>query len=226
MCTQTRTPSASRRAEIASSKSLAVSGSIVNVSKSRRSTRPAIDGSGGSNGSNGSRSPRWTSSPSSTASMSSARPSTYSSFARPRPGRTTARSPSEASPSPFVSRSNGLSASKYGSPTTSLPRRVSSTTVTETSQPRPGSDLEETPQGETRARGAERETGEDERRRVERERPRVHVGARIQSPEDRREHDRLAQDEQDDGAERADEPAHQTFEHERPAHEPVRGADE
>ena len=46
MCTQARIPSGSRRNESASSKSFAVSGSIVNVVSSRRSTRPSRLGSG------------------------------------------------------------------------------------------------------------------------------------------------------------------------------------
>ena len=41
MCTHARTPSPSRATEIASSKSFAVSGSIVNVVRSRRSMRPS-----------------------------------------------------------------------------------------------------------------------------------------------------------------------------------------
>ena len=44
MCTQARSPSASSRTESASSKSFAVSGSIVNAGRSRRSVRPSIDG--------------------------------------------------------------------------------------------------------------------------------------------------------------------------------------
>ena len=75
MCTQTRTPSPSRCAEIASSKSFAVSGSIVNVSRSRRSVRPSSDGSGRSKGSNSRRTPSCSSRASSTVSTRSAGPS-------------------------------------------------------------------------------------------------------------------------------------------------------
>ena len=44
--------------------------------------------------------------------------------------------------------------------------------------------------------------------------------------QDRRQRDRLAEHEQDHGERRADEPADEPFEHERPADEPVRRADE
>ena len=120
MCTQTRIPSPSRRNESASSKSFAVSGSIVNVGSSRRSTRPSRLGSGGSCGSNSCARPSATSSPSSTFSIRSAGPSPRSTRARPRRCATTARSPGPTSPSPFVSRTIGTPGVKYGSPT-SLP---------------------------------------------------------------------------------------------------------
>src|SRR5919198_3778447 len=135
MCTQARIPSPSRRTEIASSKSFAVSGSIVRASSSRRSTRPSRLGSGGSYGSNGRRSPRSTSTPSSAASIDRAGPSTRSTRARPRPGRATTRSPGPASPSPFRSRTSGTPGWKNGSPTTSFPRRATSTTTRSVSSP-------------------------------------------------------------------------------------------
>ena len=63
MCTQARSPSPSRATEIASSKSFAVSGSMVNAVSSRRSTRPSSDGSGRSWGSNAVRAPRGRAAP-------------------------------------------------------------------------------------------------------------------------------------------------------------------
>ena len=91
------------RTEIASSKSFAVSGSIVNVTRSRRSTRPSSGGAGGSYGSNGRRRPSLLDEqPSSTASIRSAGPSTRSTRARPRPARTTARSPGCAAAEPLA----------------------------------------------------------------------------------------------------------------------------
>ena len=122
----------------ASSKSFAVSGSIVNASSSRRSTRPSVDGSRSSNGSNSPRSPSWTSSPSSTVSIALARPSTRSSFARPRPLRRTARSPGLASPLPRLSSTSGTPGVKYGSPTTSFPRRAISATTASLAMPPSG----------------------------------------------------------------------------------------
>ena len=77
MCTQARIPSASRRNESASSKSFAVSGSIVNVSRSRRSTRPSRSGSGARAARRRAR-PRSTSRASSTFSIRVAGPSTRS----------------------------------------------------------------------------------------------------------------------------------------------------
>src|SRR6266511_2612363 len=62
--------------ESASSKSFAVSGSMVNVGSSRRSTRPSSVTAGGVNGSNSTREPVSTSSASSTFSIRSAGPST------------------------------------------------------------------------------------------------------------------------------------------------------
>ena len=81
MCTQARIPSGSRRNESASSKSFAVSGSIVKVVSSRRSTRPSRLGAGGSCGSKSTRAPFSTSSPRARSrSATRAR-------ARARPGR-------------------------------------------------------------------------------------------------------------------------------------------
>src|SRR5207244_6417874 len=147
----------------ASSKSFAVSGSIVNVSSSRRSTRPSRDGSRGSQGSNPPRSPASTRSASSTVSIALAGPRTRSTFALPRPARTTARSPGRASPLPRFSRTRGTPGVKYGSPTTSLPRRAISTTT--------GSDLEETPDGKPGARGADQEARAEHEQHVQPERP-------------------------------------------------------
>src|SRR5579862_3439015 len=84
------------------------------------------------------------------------------------------------------------------------------------------SDLQEPPQGESRADRAEQEAGEDERERVQDERQRVDVARRVQMPKDRRQRDRLADDEQDDGEHRADDALEEPFEHERAADEPVR----
>src|SRR5438045_4132272 len=200
----------------ASSKSFAVSGSIVNVSSSRRSTRPSSEGSLGSYGSNPPRSPASTSSPSSTASIALAGPSTRSSFALPRPGRTTARSPGQASPLPRLSSTSGTPGVKYGSPTKSLPRRATSTTT--------GSDLEETPNRKPGARSAEQQASGKDDQRVQAEGPGVHVGlvqvdhgAEEKRPSEHEQHDR------DDGP---GETAEQPFDHERPAHEPVGRADE
>ena len=127
MCTQTRRPSPSARTEIASSKSFAVSGSIVNVCRSRRSVRPSKLGFGRSCGSKPSRKPFSTSSASRTFSIALADPITRSTRARPRPSLTETRSPGSASFSPFRSIVIGVPGTKYGSPTSSLPRRLSST---------------------------------------------------------------------------------------------------
>src|SRR5829696_3351705 len=132
MCTHARIPSPSRRNESASSKSFAVSGSIVKVVRARRSTRPSSDGSGGVCGSNSPREPCSTSSASSTFSIRRADPSARSTRARPRPVRATARSPSSRSPRPFDSRTSGTPGAKNGSPTTSRPRRATSTTTRST----------------------------------------------------------------------------------------------
>ncbi len=129
MWTQARKPPFSSSTDSASSKSFAVSGSIVKERSSRRSTRSESSCSGAEYGSNSVRAPVWTRSPSSTAPMSLALPSTRSSRARPRPVRTTARSPGPASSSPLRSSTSGTPETKYGSPTTSLPRFAISTTA-------------------------------------------------------------------------------------------------
>ena len=131
MWTHARYPPSSSRIESASSKSFAVSGSIVNVVSSRRSTRSSMVGDGATYGSKSVRAPTWTSRPSSTASMSFAFPSTRWRRARPRPPPTTARSPGRASRRPFLSTTSGTPGVKYGSPTTSFPRRASSTTISD-----------------------------------------------------------------------------------------------
>ena len=56
--------------------------------------------------------------------MSFALPSLRSTRARPRPVRTTTRSPGRMSPLPFRSIVTGTFGTKYGSPTNSLPRLV------------------------------------------------------------------------------------------------------
>src|SRR5918999_1636404 len=218
MWTHARRPSPSERTEIASSKSCAVSGSIVNASSSRRSVRPSVSSVGGVYGSNGWRTPSSTSRASSTFSISFAGPSTCSSRARPRPGRTTASSPTSMSPRPRRSSTSGTPGAKNGSPTTSLPRRWISTTS--------GSDLEETAERKAGAGGAEDEPDRDQDERVQLERDRVHAGARVEPPEDRRQRDFLPEYEQEDGRDRTRQAAEKTLEHERAAHEPVRRTDE
>ena len=106
MCTQARIPSRSRRNESASSKSLALSGSIVIVGRSRRSTRPSRSRPAARTA-RSPRAPRSTSSASSTFSIRRAVPIARSTRARPRPGRTTARSPVLRPPKPFVSSTSG-----------------------------------------------------------------------------------------------------------------------
>src|SRR4051794_25770833 len=132
MCTHARIPCDSCRNDNASSKSFAVSGSTVYVGRSRRSTRPSSDGSGGACGSNSTRAPCSTSSASSTFSIRRADPSARSRRALPRPVRTTARSPAPMSARPFDSRTTGTPGAKNGSPTTSRPRRATSTTTRST----------------------------------------------------------------------------------------------
>src|SRR6266487_3408385 len=223
MCTHARRPPSSSRTEIASSKSFAVSGSIVNVVRPRRSTRPSSDGSGGEYGSKSARAPVWTSSPSSTASMSPAFPNARSTRARPRPVSATTRSPEPTSPSPLRSSTRGTPGTKYGSPTTSLPRFATSTTTRSAS----ALDLQEAADRQARARRAEREADRNEDERVERERDRVHVAAAVQRPvQERRQNERLAEDQQYHGAGRTPEATQQSLEHERAAHEPVGRADE
>ena len=193
MCTHARMPSASRTTEIASSKSFAVSGSIVKVVSSRRSVRPSDVTGGGSNGSNSCRAPRSTSNPSSTLSTRSAGPSTRSTFARPRPLETTASSPRSAPLSDLRSRTIGVPGEKYGSPTTSFPRPAISTTV------RTGSrlDLEEAAQRQRGPGDAEQQSDPDQDQRIQRERHRMRV-FRVPDVDQRQDHG-LAEDQQDHG---------------------------
>ena len=124
MCTQARSPSPSRATEIASSKSFAVSGSMVNAVSSRRSTRPSSDGSGRSWGSNAVR-----------ALVDEQR---LEDGADVVGAAEDALEPGAAAPGPddvarvadaFRSSMYGGAASKKGSPTTSLPRVEISTTA-------------------------------------------------------------------------------------------------
>ena len=139
MCTSTRSPPASRWTVIASSKSRASGGSIVNVSRSRRSTRPApaTSGSRGRHDSSSSIScPHPKPKPSSTvtarrtAATSSGDPSTEITVARPfARGRTATRSPSPAATEPLRPSVSGRPGSKNGSPISSRPRRFTSHTA-------------------------------------------------------------------------------------------------
>src|SRR5919198_1131388 len=208
----------------ASSKSFAVSGSIVKASSSRRSTRPSSDGAGGSWGSNRCRAPVATSSASRTFSIRFADPSSVCTRARPRRPETTARSSGRASPAPLRSTTIGTPGVKYGSPTSSFPRRPSSTTVRCCSSRAAALYLQEPADRQTRAGGADEKAHrqDDERRQLEW--PGVDIRALDQV--DVLEQDLLAEHEQDDRAERPGEAGHQTFQHERSADEPVRRAHE
>src|SRR4051812_3848906 len=191
----------------ASSKSSAVSGSIVKVGSSRRSARPSSVMSGGAYGSKSCRAPVSTSSPSRTFSMRAELPSVLSTRARPRVRRATTRSPGDASPSPLRSSISGVSALKYGSPTTSLPRRSISTT-TRPSWPCLGTwsldnartdlDAQEAADRHARAERAEEHAEAEQDQRRPRERQRVRVAGVADVPEDRRQRDLLAEHEQDD----------------------------
>ena len=107
MWTHTRiTPPSNSSAEIASSKSLAPGGSIVNVVSARRSRRSgpattsdaATRASRSTSGSKRRRRPRWIISASSTSRATSGRPIRRSIRARPpRPGTATTRSPRRSS---------------------------------------------------------------------------------------------------------------------------------
>src|SRR4051794_249925 len=216
MCTQARSPSASSRTESASSKSFAVSGSIVKARRSRRSVRPSIDASGGSYGSKPCRNPRSTISPSRTAWTSSTRPRTDSTRARPRPRTSTARSPGSASPSPLRSTSSGTPGVKTGSPTTCLPRRASSTTTRSVR-----SDLEEAAQRQHGRGRTEQQPEADQDQAVQREGKRVHP---LVLEPDRRDDGLLADEEENHREDRSDQSGEQPFQHERATHEPVGGA--
>src|SRR5690349_11064583 len=244
MCTNARSSSTVS----ASSKSFAVSGSIVKASRSRRSTRPEESIEGGSYGSKPRSSPSSTSRPCSTTSIELAGPSTRSTRARPRPFRTTARSPGP----PCVRRSsnNGVPGTKYGSPTRCFPRDASSTTTkaslamptsgragyarasvgndrsarSNQSTPLLGSDLEETANRQSGAEGAEREAGAEHDQHMQAEGPGMDVGG-VREVDQR--HEQLTPEhEQDHRQHRSAEAAEQALDHERPAHEPVRRPDE
>ena len=165
MCTHARMPSGSRRNDRASSKSFAVSGSIVYVSSSRRSTRFETSIGRNSCCSNGCRSPRSTSSASSTFSTSSARPRFCSTCARPRPVRTTARSPRSRSPAPFRSRVIGTPGVKYGSPI----EQLAAAADLDDERGSARSDLEEAADRQARADRAEAEAHRDQDQRGQRE---------------------------------------------------------
>src|SRR5262245_38928491 len=90
----------------------------------------------------------------------------------------------------------------------------------------PWLDLEEAAEREAGAEGPEEQPCAEERQRVQGERERVDVGAAPDVRQDRRQRDLLAEDEQQHGEEGASEAAEQSLEHERPADEPVRRADE
>src|SRR5205814_6774226 len=64
---------------------------------------------------------------------------------------------------------------------------------------RGNSNLEEAPERERRAGGAEQEPGSDQGERVERERQGMDVRSAADMGQDRRQGDRLADDEEDDG---------------------------
>ena len=129
MCTQARSPSPSRATEIASSKSFAVSGSMVNAVSSRRSTRPSSDGSGRSWGSNAVRAPRGRAAPRGRRRCRRrGRGCARAGRGRARSGRRRGR-PGARRRCPFRSSMYGGAASKKGSPTTSLPRVEISTTA-------------------------------------------------------------------------------------------------
>ena len=142
MWTHTRQePSSSRSAEMASSKSRAVVGSIVNVGSERRSrrrssrtvARSAARASRSTAGSKLRRRPRSIMSASRTSRATSGRPSRWETTARPRArplrlgaGTTTTRSPTATPRSRFrASRGPGP---KNGSATKNLPRRCTTAT--------------------------------------------------------------------------------------------------
>src|SRR5947199_3779118 len=156
--------------------------------------------------------------------MSLARPSSRTTRARPRPFRTTTRSPGRMSPLPFRSMGTGTFGTKNGSPTNCLPRLSTSTTWRSF---RP-SDSEEAADGQAGAGRTEQQAGRDQDHRIQREREGIDVAPGVERPrvQERRQRDLLAQDEEDDRSYRPGRPADEPFEHERTAHEPVRRADE
>ena len=74
--------------------------------------------------------------------------------------------------------------------------------------------------------GADDEADSEEDQRDHREAERLDVVRGVDVAEDRGQRSLLADQEEHDRRERADEPAQQAFDHERAAHEPVRRADE
>ena len=142
MWTQIRhEPSSSRAAEIASSKSRALVGSIVNVGSARRSRRPssctgapsAARASRSTAGSKPRRRPRSIISASSTSRATSGRPSRRATTARPRArpfrlgaGATTTRSPMATLRSRL--RASRGPVPKNGSATKNFPRRCTTAT--------------------------------------------------------------------------------------------------
>src|SRR5712691_1903912 len=137
--------------------------------------------------------------------MSFALPSLRSTRARPRPVRTTARSPGRTSPLPFRSIVTGTFGTKYGSPMSSLPRLSISTTRRSVSY----SDLEEPADRETGTGCPEQQSRADEDQRVEREGDRIHVAPRLErtAVEQGRQRDLLADDEEKHRSQRAGDAA-------------------
>ena len=193
----------------------------------------ALEGriAGGSYGSNAARAPCSTSSPSSTASIELAGPSTRSTRARPRPVRTTARSPGPAS----LQRPCGRARAASRARSTARRRRAS-----RASRPRRrrrlahgrrgtcSSDLEEAAE---RQPGAERRRGASRRRAgsapLSSNGQRVHVARPRRASGSAAQHELLARARAGCTASTAPaKPAEQPFDHERPADEPVRRADE
>ena len=114
MWTYARSPSPSRTTEIASSKSFAVSGSIVIVGRSRRSVRPSRLGGGGEGRLRSRRAlpAREAALEHGTDVIGGSQDAFHT--ARPRPVRTTARSPGPVSRRPWRSMTSGTPGVKYG----------------------------------------------------------------------------------------------------------------
>src|SRR5207253_3036011 len=204
MWTHARKPSPSRATEMASSKSFAVSGSIVKVSRSVRSRRAPASGTDGTGGCEP-RSPRSTSRPSSADSMWSAGPRIRSTRARPLLRTTAASWPARAPPSVLRSRWIGTPGVKNGSPTSCRPRRASSTTTSSAVL-----DAQEAPEGEARPGGAEQQAGPDDDQRVQVEHHRVRV-LRVRDVQPG-QCDGVAEEEQDEREQGPGEPAEERSE--------------